>query len=62
MEVHKGGRLCGIARRREIVRIGPTMEDENVWEAGEIINSVIEKHFKHTMTMEKREAIIKNFP
>ena len=38
------------------------MEDENVWEAGEIINSVIEKRFKHTMIMEKREAIIKNFP
>ena len=27
-----------------------------------IINSVIEKHFKHAMTMEKREAIIKDFP
>ena len=46
----------------ELVQFDPTVEDENSWEAGEIINSFIEKDFKHTITMEEREAIMKDFP
>ena len=38
----------------ELVQFDPMVEDENAWEAGEIINSFIEKHFKCTMTMEER--------
>ena len=38
------------------------VEEENVWEAGEIIKSFIEKYFKHAMTMEERDAIMKDFP
>ena len=33
-----------------------------MWEAGQIISSFIEKHFKCAMTMEEREAIMKDFP
>ena len=46
----------------ESVQFDPTVEDENAWDAGEIINSFIEKHFKRAMTMEEREAIMKDFP
>ena len=46
----------------ELVQFDPMVEDENAWEAGEIINSFIEKHFKRAMTMKEREAIMKDFP
>jgi len=46
----------------ELVQFDPTVPDENVWEAGEIINSFIEKHFKHTITAEEKNAIMEDFP
>ena len=45
----------------ELVQFDPTVPDENAWEAGEIINSFIEKHFNHTITAEERDAIMKDF-
>ena len=46
----------------ELVQFDPTVPDENAWEAGEIINSFIEKHFKHAITAEERNAIMEDFP
>jgi len=46
----------------ELVQFDPTIPDKNAWEAGEIINSFIEKHFKHTITAEERNAIMEDFP
>ena len=43
-----------------MVQFDPTVEYENAWEAGEIINSYIEKHFKRAMTIEERQAIMKD--
>ena len=54
--------LLDEAELLELVKFDTMVEDENMWEAGKIINSFIEKHFKRTMTMEEREAIMKDFP
>ena len=46
----------------ELVQFDPTVPNENAWEAGEKIDSFIEKHFNHTITAEERDAIMKDFP
>ena len=46
----------------ELIQFDPTVEDENARDAGEIINSFVEKHFKRTITAEEREAIMRDFP
>ena len=46
----------------ELIQFDPTVEDENAWDAGEVINGFIKKHFKRTITAEEREAIMKDFP
>ena len=38
------------------------MQDENTWEAGEVINTFLEKHLLHPLASEEREAIKKDFP
>ena len=38
----------------ELIQFDPTVEDENAWDAGEVINSFVKKHFKRTITAEER--------
>ena len=38
------------------------MQDENAWEAGEVINTFLEKHFLHPLAPEERETIKTYFP
>ena len=56
------GELLDEEESLELVQFDPTVPDENAWEAGEIINSFIEKHFNHTITAKERDAIMKDFP
>ena len=41
----------------ELIQFDPTVEDENAWDAGEVINSFVEKHFKRTITAEEKEPL-----
>lgn len=40
----------------------PTVNEDNVWNAGEVIDAFLEKHFSRVVTSEERQAIMKDFP
>ena len=46
----------------KFIQFDPSVQDENVREAGEVINTFLEKHFLHPLAPEEREAIKKDFP
>jgi len=54
--------LLDDAEALEFVQFNPSEQDENAWEAGEVINTFLEKHFLHPLAPEECEAIKKDFP
>lgn len=46
----------------DFVDFNPTINDDNMWDAGEVINAFLEKHFNQVITSEEREAIMNDFP
>ena len=40
----------------------PTINNDNTWDAGEMINVFLEKHFNRVITPEEREVIMNDFP
>ena len=46
----------------ELVRFDLTVEDGATWEAGETIDSFLEKHFSCIISAEERDSIMGNFP
>ena len=46
----------------DFANFDPTINDDNMWDAGEVINAFLEKHFNRVITPEEREAIMNDFP
>jgi len=54
--------LLDDAEALELVQFNPSVQDESTWEAGDTINTFLEKHFRHQLPPGEREAIRKDFP
>ena len=46
----------------EFLTFDPTVVTNSSWDAGEVINAFLEKHFSQEVTVEEREGIMKDFP
>ena len=46
----------------EFLTFDPTVVTNSSWDAGEVINAFLEKHFSREVTVEEREGIMKDFP
>ena len=47
---------------REFTDFNPTVNNDNDWDAGEVINAFLKKHFGKAVTADERQAIMKDFP
>lgn len=55
-------RLLDDTESLELVQFDPTVEDATTWEAGETIDSFLEKHFSRIISAEERDSIMGDFP
>ena len=46
----------------DFANFDPMINDDNAWDAGEVINAFLEKHFNRVITPEEREAMMNDFP
>ena len=54
--------LLGEEEAQEFAVFDPTVSDNSTWDAGEIINAFLEKHFNREVKDDEREAIMQDFP
>ena len=47
---------------REFTDFDPTVNNDNDWDAGEVINTFLKKHSGRAVTADERQAIMKDFP
>jgi len=55
-------RLLDAEEATEFANFNPTIPDDSIWEAGDVINSYLEKNFSREMKEDEKKKIMKDFP